>query len=199
MTPCSNTWWPHSCSQVWRHIRWQCLQISLQKYPIILMDPSAPRGNIPYTGWKYLVYSCSWKTKEGAAALALSGAKTDLTSRTTWEKKTMYLVPISNAHLMHQRRINNNNNHKRQKDRQTQRQSHNPQKNRNDLPPEEGLENSLEPSWSKPHVQELLLALSCAWIPLLASLGEVLFITNIKARSKTCGSESRPMTNSDKS
>jgi hypothetical protein len=57
----------------------------------------------------------------------------------------------------------------------------------------------LEPSWSKPHVQELLLALSCAWIPLLASLGEVLFITNIKARSKTCGSESRPMTNSDKS
>jgi hypothetical protein len=48
--------------------------------------------------------------------------KTDLTSRTTWKPKTMYLVPISNAHLAHQHKIVNNNDNKTQMDRQTQRQ-----------------------------------------------------------------------------
>ncbi len=34
----------------------------------------------------------------------------------------MYLIPVSNAHLAHQHRIDNNNDNKTQMDRQTQRQ-----------------------------------------------------------------------------
>jgi hypothetical protein len=49
-------------------------------------------------------------------------SKTDLTSRTTWKPKTMYLVAISNAHLARQHRIDNNDDNKTQMDRQTERQ-----------------------------------------------------------------------------